>query len=215
MSAGASANNPPTKRTRKDPRKERAVESILEATEKLVGIHGVDGVTFKQITSTIGASNRYFAQYHVGDMDSIVKAILTKRLAQLEIRREEMLRKLKTDQDTLDTRTLLEILIRPISEIVNKDGLRVFAAFICGLYLSDKMILRYDFDRSAPVSAKVMNLLKLSLPPQLQPRFEARSMAVSLMMITILARRSPRLSVKDDEFLLQELLDMAVAALHA
>ncbi|MDP3494626.1 MAG: TetR family transcriptional regulator [Hyphomonadaceae bacterium] len=196
-----------------DPRKARTTEAILSAAESLIGQHGVNGVTFKQIGERIGSANRNVVQYHMGDMDQMVKHIFAWRLPALEARRAALLSIAEAEVDAPSVRALLDILFRPIFETVDDEGVRVFARFLCGVYFSDRMDLRAEFAKTAPVSDRIIKMLGRYFDSKSRQLFPIRLLAVSQMIVSFLARLDSHSTPPRDEQIFQDLLSISAAAL--
>jgi AcrR family transcriptional regulator len=66
-------------------------DRILAAAEELFAVHGVDGVSLREITRASGTRNTVGLQYHFKDRDGVVRAILAKHLESVEERRHALL----------------------------------------------------------------------------------------------------------------------------
>lgn len=62
-------------------------EQLVTTAERLFALHGIDGVSLRQIGAAAGIGNNSAVQYHFGSKDGLVKAILLHRLPTLIQRR--------------------------------------------------------------------------------------------------------------------------------
>jgi AcrR family transcriptional regulator len=63
-------------------------ERLLTTAERLFALHGIEGVSLRQIGAAAGIGNNSAVQYHFGSKDGLVKAILLHRLPGLIQRRK-------------------------------------------------------------------------------------------------------------------------------
>src|SRR5437773_6574267 len=59
-----------------------AVRLVLSA-ERLFGLHGIDGVSLRQISAEAGSSNNSAVHYHFGSKEGLIAAIFHHRLPQI------------------------------------------------------------------------------------------------------------------------------------
>ena len=92
-----------------------ARDKILETAERLYALHGIDGVSIRQINSEAGQKNGSAVHYHFGSRDGLIDAILALRTGVRDQLRLEMLDALKeASQDQLpDVRGVAEAMVRP------------------------------------------------------------------------------------------------------
>jgi AcrR family transcriptional regulator len=63
-------------------------EQLMLTAERLFAMHGIDGVSLRQIGVTAGTTNNSAVQYHFGSKDALVQAILMYRLPAISQRRK-------------------------------------------------------------------------------------------------------------------------------
>ena len=64
---------------------------LLDAAEALFAERGIDNVSLIDIGRAAGQKNRNATQYHFGDKDSLLNAVLDRHTDQIALRRREML----------------------------------------------------------------------------------------------------------------------------
>lgn len=201
-------------RTRTD---SSAADRLIDAAEALYGRHGLDGVSLRQISVAAGNGNNNAVQYHFGDAAGLLRAILEKRLPQLELQRAELLAKVKAQDRLADPRALMEVLYRPIIAHVDAQGERVYARFNLAL-ISTPAGLQHSMDlfRLMPISDHVLDLLHQAHPEIPSPLIRERQRLIAIMVLTsFFDRRAHYADPKFDEALIDNVLDMATAALTA
>ncbi|MFJ9566960.1 TetR/AcrR family transcriptional regulator [Streptomyces fuscichromogenes] len=77
---------------------------IVTAAERLFALHGIDGVSLRQIGAAAGAANNSVVQYHFGSKDRLVDAVIEYRLPALHARRTQLLERHRAG----DLRSLLK-----------------------------------------------------------------------------------------------------------
>lgn len=89
---------------------------LLTTAERLYAIHGVDSVSTRQISREAGQKNHSALQYHFGNQEGIIAAILRYRMSAVNSYRSEMLSTAKANSSIGDIRTLVNIMVRPFAE---------------------------------------------------------------------------------------------------
>lgn len=203
------------RRTRKDPRKESTQAAIIESAESLFAQFGIESVSLRQIGASIGSSNTSVVAYHFGDKKSLIEAIFHYRLPLIEARREELLEELVRNGAANEPFSLLRALWLPLWEQVNEKGVHSFAGFLSALTFSDMGGIRVDMTTRFPVSSDLARRLKRELPESLRPLFDARLMAITVMITGVLKIIDQSASQKSSLSLFKDTLQMATAALLA
>jgi AcrR family transcriptional regulator len=191
-------------------------DRLIDAAEMLYAKNGVGGASFRQITAEAGTANNYAVQYHFGDLAGLIRAILEKRMPEIERRRAALLAKAKQAERLGDLRALNEVLYRPLIEYTNARGERWFARFVLALFTSPiGLSLASGTEGQAPVSEHILDLQFAANPsvPAALLR-ERHRMIVTMILMTVLNRHKP-FDNQSDAALIDNALDMATAALSA
>jgi AcrR family transcriptional regulator len=191
-------------------------DKLIDAAEMLYAKNGIGGASFRQITVEAGTANNYAVQYHFGDLAGLIRAILEKRMPEIERRRAALLAKAKEADRLGDLRALNEVLYRPLMEYTNVRGERWFARFVLALFASPVgLSLAKGTEGLAPVSAHILDLQCAANPsvPAMLLR-ERHRMIVTMILMTVLNRHKP-FDNRFDAALTDNALDMATAALGA
>jgi AcrR family transcriptional regulator len=85
------------------------VDRLIEVGERLFAMHGLDGVSLRQIAVESGTSNNSAVRYHFGSKDALIAAIVEYRLPHIIHRREL----LAARSDPEDLRSVLEAHLLP------------------------------------------------------------------------------------------------------
>jgi AcrR family transcriptional regulator len=101
---------------------------IILAAERLFGEQGIDAVSLRQINIAANQKNSSATHYHFGDKITLVAAIYNYRMASVNSRREEILKKIP---NAISVRQLVEAMVYPIvDEIEDTDGGKNYIAFL-------------------------------------------------------------------------------------
>lgn len=101
----------------------------MEAAERLFGLHGIDGVSLRQINEAANLANKSAVHYHFGSREELVRAIWRYRVPLLNNRRLALLRQARERGRFDDPVVLLTLLAQPIYEFVDANGHHNFAAY--------------------------------------------------------------------------------------
>jgi AcrR family transcriptional regulator len=87
-------------------------EQLVLTAERLFALHGLDGVSLRQISTEAGNANNSAVQYHFGSKDRLIQAIFEYRIPSIARRR----RLLAAERGADDLRTCVEVYLLPILE---------------------------------------------------------------------------------------------------
>jgi AcrR family transcriptional regulator len=192
-------------------------DRLIEAAESLYGRNGLEGASLRQISIAAGTGNNYAVQYHFGDAAGLIRAILTKRLPEIDLRMARLLSGLKAQGRLAETRALMELLFRPLFEHVNSRGERAHARFVLAL-LSSPAGAQHATGllNMMPIADHVFGLLNAANPNIPPPFLRERQRLITIMVLTsVFNRHTPYDAEEYDEALIGNALDMASAALTA
>jgi len=99
---------------------------IVSAAERLFAERGIDATTLAEINRAANQRNRSAVQYHFGNKEGVIHAILDKHTPGIELRRHAMLDEIEMD-DEPGLRALAKALVLPVAEkLDDPDGGRAF-----------------------------------------------------------------------------------------
>jgi AcrR family transcriptional regulator len=98
-------------------------ESILDAAERLFARDGYAGATLRAITRAAGA-NLAAVQYHFGGKEALYREVFVRRIRPMNLARARALDAVESrlEAGAIPLRTLLEILFRPIADLIETAG---------------------------------------------------------------------------------------------
>lgn len=88
-------------------------QQLVRTAERLFALHGIDGVSLRQIGVEAGMANNTAVQYHFGSKDGLIEAILMHRIEALQARRELLWARCSRD----DLRQVVEAQLLPMIEL--------------------------------------------------------------------------------------------------
>jgi AcrR family transcriptional regulator len=91
-------------------------ERLVLTAERLFAIHGVDGVSLRQIGAESAMGNNSVVQYHFGSKEGLIDAILVSRLHDLTERREVLFAQVSGDT----IRSIAEAQLLPVMELAER-----------------------------------------------------------------------------------------------
>lgn len=171
------------RRTRNDPRREQTRIAIIEKAEELFALHGIEGVSLRQIGSAIGSGNTSVVAYHFGSKEALLEAIFHHRLVSIETRRKQLLDELGGSNLAEDLHSLMTVLWLPLFEQLGPDGRHSYANFVGSLMRSNWAEYRVTVNPEYPVTNQVIQQIAAVIPASLHALFERR-LNISAVIIT-------------------------------
>lgn len=157
---------------------------LLDCAEALFGRHGLEGVSLRTINTEAGLSPAAL-HYHFGSKDSLVEALLERRMPALMERRSRLLDELSTADRTPTTREVLATLVLPLVDLVAEgrdDGLR-YLRLIHRMQADRNLDPQFVIDRWPGGVARLVPLLQKANPSMPLSVIEFRlSLAIELML---------------------------------
>lgn len=99
-----------------------APTELIAAAERLFSARGIDGVSLREITREANQRNTTALQYHFGDRDGLLRALVEKHMDTVAVRRAALLDNLE-GRSGHTARDAASILVQPlISKLVSDDG---------------------------------------------------------------------------------------------
>lgn len=189
-------------------------DKLIAAGERLIGEHGLDALSLRQVSAMAGTRNNYAVQYHFGDVDGLIRAIIAERTPMLEQRRSEML-EVAPHPETLSTRQLIDIFFRPLIEFVDTDGQPRFGRFMLALHQAPEGWQPLDdMFFMMPVTERMLDLLQAQNPTIPAPVLWQRMQPISAMVLAYACSPSVTKAAREyREAAIEGLFDMAAAAI--
>jgi len=158
-------------------------ERILRAAERLYAEHGIDAVSRADINRESGVKNRSAVNYHFGDKEALLLAILERRESQLREHRERLIAELRADAP-LGPREIAIALVRPLGAMLHDSEGGHAYLLIAAQLVGHPSLSRYDSNFATVRRAEdsVASHFSRTLSSHSDERFLSRAMLVTGMM---------------------------------
>lgn len=190
--------------------------AIVRAAEELFASGGVEGPSLREIARQAGQGNTNAAQYHFGDRDGLLLAVLDRHRPRVEERRTALLE--VAASGPADARALSTALVSPlVAELSEADGgvahLQIVAEVLARpVRFADTL----DAHWAAPSIRRWSQLVEPVLPPEAVGRPLHRRFAVVRFVHAELASRARERGGRGDHRLFaSHLVDLVTAMLAA
>ena len=190
-------------------------DQIIRAAEALFAARGIDGVSLREINRAAGQSNTGAVQYHFGDRDGLVMAIITKHRRDTEPRRHALL-DMYEDAGVDDMRALASALVSPAAaKLADPDGGRDYLQVSAEFYTRpNRMANRAPELRPNDSIVRWHRLLDPLVPAEERAVLHTRYPAIRFAFVE-LARRAASEPREDDRLFTSHLTDLVTALLAA
>ncbi|MDT8913312.1 TetR family transcriptional regulator [Amycolatopsis sp. PS_44_ISF1] len=168
-------------------------EAILGTAERLFAEHGVHAVSNRQISEVAGQGNNAAVNYHFGTKTDLVRAIMRKHTARIEVLRARMADALPAEPGLRDW---VGCLVRPSFSYLDELGAPSWFARFSAQIMTDPALreIMVTESLSSPVLVRAVDGLDRCLP-ELPPEVRAeRSDMVRELMIHLTAERERALA---------------------
>jgi len=163
-------------------------EKILKTAERLFALHGVDGVSLREIARSAGQKNESATRYHFGSRDALLAAILDYRRTPVNARRQQLLDELVANKQQSDVRALLQVIIQPFAELLTitpEDS--YYISLVNQLYSRRDYFTAVDSEESRTALRQAFSLLDEALVEIPAPQRAERLFWVGLQMNHVVA----------------------------
>lgn len=191
--------------------------AITRAAEELFASEGVEGPSLREIARRAGQGNTNAAQYHFGDRDGLLRAVLDRHRPRVEARRAELLDMVGATEPP-EPRSLSTALVAPLAaELSEADGglahLQIVAEVLARpVRFADVL----DAHWQAPSIRRWSQMVEPLLPPEAVGRPLHRRFAVVRFVHAELASRArERGGAGDHRLFTSHLVDLVTAMLAA
>lgn len=195
---------------------------LLRVAERLFSIHGLDGVSTREIARAAGQKNHSAVAYHFGSKEALVQRILDYRLLPVNERRAALVTALEAEGRTGDLRSLVHALAAPfVQELAQDPAESHYIGFISRLYAGDNGATLLDDNPSRnSATREVGAYLVQALPHLPEPLRTARLHMLGAQLSQIVAgwdrqRREaePLFDAADIPWMTENLVDVLTAGL--
>ncbi|HKY65546.1 MAG TPA: helix-turn-helix domain-containing protein [Acidimicrobiales bacterium] len=187
--------------------------AIIGAAERLFAVHGIDGVSLREINRSAGQSNTGAVQYHFGTRDGLVLALIAKHRRDTEPRRHALLDQYE-DAGVADLRQLAAALVAPAAaKLSDPDGGRAYLQVSAEFYTrSNRAAVRMPELGPTDSITRWHSLLDPLVPAEERAMLHTRFPAIRFAFVE-LARRAASEPREDDRLFVSHLTDLVAALL--
>lgn len=189
--------------------------------ERLYATHGIDRVSLRQIGEAAGRRQTAAVQYHFGDVEGLLRAIVEYRTRAANDRRTELLDDIVLAGRQQEVGALLEAIAFPLLETLPPDS--HYLAFVAELQARQRIAPIFDepgteYGENARRIARYLDEALQAVPPELRQR---RIERVVGLLLTSLARdweppeRRRKSAGLSTDVVVADLLGSAAAMLRA
>jgi AcrR family transcriptional regulator len=194
------------------PHRTDAREQLVRAGERLFASRGIDGVSLREINRAAGQRNTTALQYHFGDRDGLVRAIVEKHRADTEPRRHALLDRYEVDDDN-DLHTLASALVLPLAaKLGDLDGGREYLQINCELYTRTSVRIEMFPRKDRQSSIRRWHDLANAALSEEEDVLHFRFPAIRFAFLE-LSRRAAEPPRRDDRLFTSHLTDLVAALL--
>ena len=106
-------------------------ELLMTTAERLFAVHGVEGVTLREIQMEAGQSNSSVITYHFGSKAGLVRELIAFRYRTIDARRAVLLEEARADGVSEDPLAAVWLVVRPLIESIEAG--EMFVPFLARL----------------------------------------------------------------------------------
>jgi AcrR family transcriptional regulator len=194
---------------------EETRRQLIDAAERLFADRGIDAVSLREINAAAGQRNATALQYHFGDRQGLLRAVMAKHHPEVEARRHAMLDEIEGTEDG-DLRALSAALVRPpASKLADAAGGRAYLRITAQLVnRPDPQIDPAALSDVASSTNRWRHMVAPLMPEQAVNRLHRRFTALRITYVE-LARRAEGSERADDRLFTSHLIDLVGAILGA
>jgi AcrR family transcriptional regulator len=187
-------------------------EQIIRSAEVLFASRGIDGVSLREINRAAGQRNASALQYHFGDRNGLVRAVIERHRADTEPRRHALLDQYEAG-GIVDLRALAAALVLPLaSKLADQDGGRAYLQINCDVYTRSTSLVELVPRKDPKSSIRRWHELANTALPEEESVLHSRFPAIRFAFVE-LARRAVSRPRRDDQLFTSHLIDLVAALL--
>ena len=188
-----------------------ARQKLVDAARDLFAEHGIEGVSLRQITRAAGQGNTSALQYHFGNREALLRAVLEPHQQQVDARRASLLDELEAREHT-ELRDLASALVRPSAAMLQVEGGTAYLRIMAELNRDPGKFLRGK-NRIHTGLKRWREMTKRHMPESVSPLH--RRFAAILLCFSELARRASTRRRSDHRLFVSDLIDLTTGILTA
>lgn len=190
--------------------------SLIQSAETIFARDGIEGASLREIAAQSGQRNHHAVQYHFGTRESLIQAVFSYRMWQMEAARVAMIDD-RPDKE-LDLRTLIGIVFLPQIELIDAHGDYAYASFLSQYLMRHEGRGYGDFGEDLPPAlARTLVLLRSHMPAMPDTAAQRRLITACFMFLNILVIHSRGMMGQSEklDLMLADMIGQIAAALSA
>ena len=113
---------------------------LILAAERLCGTHGIHAVPIRDIVEAAGQRNASALNYHFGDREGLVAAVINHRRSFVDTERVRLLDSFERDGVALDVPRIAQALAAPLAWLMREDATGAnYVLFLSQVFVSDRL----------------------------------------------------------------------------
>ena len=171
-------------------------ERLKAVAQRLFALHGIDGVSIRDIVVAAGQRNNASLHYHFGSKEALIAELLIDGAKSIDASRQSMLDAMQADGREPDVRAVMEALIHPVSQMTEDERGSTYIRFIADLQLNHRTFFRETLgNRWNAGYRRCVDLLRALLADVPTPLLEQR---ISMMGIYANALFAAKEAARDE-----------------
>jgi AcrR family transcriptional regulator len=193
---------------------------LLDTAERLLDEHGIDAISARAITAAAGHRNAAAVNYHFGDRERLVAAVITRRAEALDEQRHALLDELEA-AGTVEPRAAAAAIIAPLADLLDEETGRRYLRLLNQASTHPAFVSHANVHFATSITRGVVHLQPLleHLSPERRAARGAVVLGAALRALSDQARiidlADPPRPVLDTPTFTDDLLDALLAALSA
>ncbi len=155
---------------------EETRERLKAGAQRLFALHGIDGVSIKDILVAADARNNASLHYYFGSKEGLIAELLVEGAQRIDADRQAMLSELVSAGRTNDVRAVLEALVLPVLRYSqHAEGRHTYMRFVANMQMNHRVLFRASLgDRWNEGYRRCLALLRAALSHLPTPLIEQR-----------------------------------------
>ena len=122
---------------------EETRERLKTGAQRLFALHGVDGVSIKDILVVAGVRNNASLHYYFGSKEALLGELLIEGAQRIDAARRQLLDELEAAGQSGNVRAVLEALVRPVMDYSqDSEGRHTYMRFVANLQMNHRALFR-------------------------------------------------------------------------
>lgn len=158
--------------------------------QRLFAMHGIHGVTIKDIVEAAEQRNKASVQYHFGSKEGLIGELLVDGAQQVDAFRQTLLAQMAADGGPRTVRDVLEAFIRPVDQLTESADGSTYLRFLSNVQMTHRGLIKSHIgDRWSAGYRQCLDHFRRMLCTLPAPLLEQRLSLVGTYATTIFAAK--------------------------